>query len=375
MGDTLQFVHIADNHLGYRQYNLDEREKDIYRAFEECIDKIIEIKPDFVIHSGDLFENPEPSVNALYTAINGFKKLMEHGISVYIIHGNHDLPKRRSKKSPFTILKSILGDHFKTFNRSNYHIFKKEGKEVFIGGNDFTSRSNIEALHKTYRMIEKDSKDYKDRILLFHQSLYSYSNLPTYEIQLEDLPRGFKYYGGGHIHQRILRDMEEGILAYSGSTEIYTYDEYRDYEKNGKGFYLVDISRGDCDVESIDIKCRDFVVERAIADEESFKRFLENLRSKNEPVVICSVLRDLSEKLERALKSKKTLYNRITYLEGIAEEEVLDIAHMDVEEVFREFLKSRNYDVNFVYGIYDEVIRGRDLYKYLEDHLRGFNVK
>jgi len=371
----LQFVHISDNHLGYRQYNLDEREKDIYRAFEECIEKIVEIKPDFVVHSGDLFEHPEPSVNALYTAIEGFKKLMEHNIPIYIIHGNHDKPRRDFKKSPFTILKKVLGDYFKTFLRKKYHIFEKDGREMFIGGNDYTPRGRIDTLHETYKMIEIASRDYRDRILLFHQGLYSYSAFPTYEIQLEDLPKGFKYYAGGHIHQRMLKNVGDGILAYSGSTEIYTYDEYEDYEKNGKGFYLVDISRGECDVERIDIRCRDFVVERSIKDEEAFKRFLEKLRSKNEPVVICSILRDLSDRLERVLKSKKTLYNRITYLEGIAEEEVLDIVHMDVDKVFREFLRSRNYDVNFVYGIYSEVMRGQDLYKYLEDHLRGFEIK
>jgi len=371
----LQFVHIADNHLGYRQYNLDEREKDIYRAFGECIDKIIEIKPDFVVHSGDLFENSEPSVNALYTAIEGFKKLIESGIPIYIIHGNHEIPRRTFKKSPFTVLKKILGDHFKTFFKKKYHIFKKEGREVFIGGSDYTPRNRVDTLHEIYKMIEVASKDYRDRILLFHQDLYSYSAFPTYEIQLEDLPRGFKYYAGGHIHRRILKCVGEGILAYSGSTEICRYDEYEDYEKNRKGFYLVDISRKDFDirdVERIDIKCRDFVVDKCIIDEESFKRFLENLESKYEPVVICSVLRDLSERLERALESKKILYKKITYLDGITEEEILNIANTDVDEMFKEFLKSRNYDVNFVYGIYNEVIKGGNLYRYLEDYLRGF---
>lgn len=369
---TLQFVHIADNHLGYRQYNLDERERDIYRAFKECIDKIVEIKPDFVVHCGDLFEHSEPSVNALYTAIEGFKKLKDHNIPVYIIHGNHDKPKRDSKKSPFTILKSILGKSFTTFVRKKYHILEKEGKEIFIGGSDFTSKSNIHTLLETYRTIEQASKDYKHRILLFHQSVYSYSNLPTYEIQLNDLPQGFKYYAGGHIHRRILKRLEDGVFAYSGSTEIYTYDEYEDYEKNGKGFYLVDISGDDCDVERIDIRCRDFVVERAITDRESLNRFLEKLRSKDKPVVICSVLRDLAEKVEKALENRETLYNRITYLDNITEEEILDILHTDVDEIFKEFLKSRNYDVDFVYGIYEEVTKGGNLYKYLEDYLRNF---
>ena len=49
----MKFAHLADTHLGYRQYGLFEREKDFYEVFDKVIDKIIEEKVDFVVHSGD----------------------------------------------------------------------------------------------------------------------------------------------------------------------------------------------------------------------------------------------------------------------------------------------------------------------------------
>ena len=52
----MKFAHLADTHLGYRQFGLLEREKDFYEVFDKIIDKIIEEKVDFVIHSGDLFD-------------------------------------------------------------------------------------------------------------------------------------------------------------------------------------------------------------------------------------------------------------------------------------------------------------------------------
>ena len=38
----MKFAHLADTHLGYRQFGLLEREKDFYEVFDKIIDKIIE---------------------------------------------------------------------------------------------------------------------------------------------------------------------------------------------------------------------------------------------------------------------------------------------------------------------------------------------
>ena len=51
-----RFVHLADVHLGYRQYGLVERARDFARAFTSVIDYCVTQRPDFVVIAGDLFD-------------------------------------------------------------------------------------------------------------------------------------------------------------------------------------------------------------------------------------------------------------------------------------------------------------------------------
>ena len=53
---AFSFVHVADLHLGYAQYGLQARRDDFLKAFEEVAEKTIQLKPDFMIVAGDLFE-------------------------------------------------------------------------------------------------------------------------------------------------------------------------------------------------------------------------------------------------------------------------------------------------------------------------------
>jgi len=71
----MRFAHLADSHLGYRQYGLLERENDFYEVFDKTIDKIIESDVDFVIHSGDLFEIAKPSPEAIFGFQQSFLKI------------------------------------------------------------------------------------------------------------------------------------------------------------------------------------------------------------------------------------------------------------------------------------------------------------
>ena len=64
----MQFIHMADTHLGYRQYGLSERENDFLEVFDDIIEETVKERPDFVVHSGDLFEYSRPPTKALLTA-------------------------------------------------------------------------------------------------------------------------------------------------------------------------------------------------------------------------------------------------------------------------------------------------------------------
>ncbi|KYH39249.1 MAG: double-stranded DNA repair protein Mre11, partial [Candidatus Bathyarchaeota archaeon B26-1] len=84
------FVHVADLHLGYEQYNLKARREDFVRAFEEVVEKTLELKPDFMILAGDVFHHARPANVTLENAIRNFGRLRKAGIPVLTVDGSHD---------------------------------------------------------------------------------------------------------------------------------------------------------------------------------------------------------------------------------------------------------------------------------------------
>ena len=68
----MKFVHFSDTHLGYSDYykidphtGINQREQDFYNAWNQAIGDILQIKPDFVIHAGDLFHTSRPTNRAI----------------------------------------------------------------------------------------------------------------------------------------------------------------------------------------------------------------------------------------------------------------------------------------------------------------------
>jgi DNA repair exonuclease SbcCD nuclease subunit len=86
-----RFLHFADCHLGYRQYNNSERYNDFARAFLYVIDAAIQHKVDFVVLAGDLFQKRTIDALTLNQAIRGLDKLHNAGIPCLAVEGNHEL--------------------------------------------------------------------------------------------------------------------------------------------------------------------------------------------------------------------------------------------------------------------------------------------
>lgn len=275
----MRFAHISDTHLGFRQYGLHERELDFYHAFEQVVRKIIQERPDFVIHSGDLFDFPRPQPRALWVANRCFSKLNEKGIPVYAITGNHDMLMRRGAMPPH-VLFSGLGMRMITEEEP---FFVHKG--VFIGGSPYTSKYFSSRLLETMSILSKNAGKHGKSILVMHQGIERF--LPhENEVKLDDIPKNFDYYAMGHIHSRIQHAFGKGKLAYAGSTDLWSLNEYDDYKKNGKGFYLVDLDGDEPSVQSVNIELsREIIKERLSAgklDEElsRLKKVLSGLGSK-----------------------------------------------------------------------------------------------
>jgi len=77
-------------------------------------------------------------------------------------------------------------------------------------------------------------------IFLFHMALELPAVTPPHieaEASPEQLPEGFDYFAGGHVHQPLKSQFKNGLLVYSGCTETVNYDDAR----IEKGFYHVEV--------------------------------------------------------------------------------------------------------------------------------------
>ncbi|WP_458404781.1 metallophosphoesterase family protein [Methanobrevibacter sp.] len=230
----MKFAHLADTHLGYRQYGLFEREKDFYEVFEKVIDKIIEENVDFVIHSGDLFETARPSPLALLTFQKGLLKLKGAGIPMYAIAGNHDVVMRKGSIPPQVIFKKSGLKVISNINPTYMH------GDVFIAGLPYYPASHGKALRTKLADLSKKASHHEKSILVLHQGIDKYFGY-NYELEIGEIPDNFNYYALGHIHKYVNDKFGKGRLVYPGSSEIWKTSELKDYLENGKGFVVVDM--------------------------------------------------------------------------------------------------------------------------------------
>ena len=156
----MKFAHIADTHLGYKQYGLLERENDFYYTFNKIVDKIIEERVDFVIHSGDLFETNRPSPKALVTFQNALLKLRKADIPMYGITGNHDVIQRKGFVPPQELFRKL---GFRLIDQQRP--FYLEG-DIFITGIPYMSKSMKPLLMKKLEEASKKAEEYEKDVLL-----------------------------------------------------------------------------------------------------------------------------------------------------------------------------------------------------------------
>lgn len=102
----MKIIHFSDTHLWITLENT-SREFDFYSNFEIIIENILKEKPDYVIHSWDLFHTSKPSNKAISVVVSNFLKLSEAWIKVIMIAWNHDTPRLSTTTHSFEIFKEL----------------------------------------------------------------------------------------------------------------------------------------------------------------------------------------------------------------------------------------------------------------------------
>jgi len=267
-------AHISDTHLGYSQFNLEEREEDVYDAFEQAINTAIRERVKIVILAGDLFHMPKPHGEAIVKFGDALKKLKEKNIKTFFVLGEHDISRIRGV--PVSYLFHNLDFAYYLKNGQPYEV-----DDILLIGFDKYRRSEIEDLRNKLKEAEKRAQTFSDhRILVLHQGLLEFSDLAG-EMSSNDLPSNFTYYAMGHYHNRYEKRFEHlgGPLAYPGSIEVTSSESVREADK---GFYLVDLSAKEASLNWIKLDIRPQVA--ANVNYDNIQREIKELISKFKPL-------------------------------------------------------------------------------------------
>ncbi|MEM4674857.1 MAG: DNA repair exonuclease [Nitrososphaerota archaeon] len=250
-------AHVSDTHLGYKQYNLDEREDDFNKVFEEFVDKVLEDHVKVVVHSGDMFDSFRPTIKALYTAKEQLKRLKDKNVKVFTVLGDHDFPKRRGMPPHklFDDSLTLLGVEERGRGVRRGCIVESDGKEVYVGGVVNMTRRYRDVLLSELNRVVEEARKYWRSVVVMHQAVNVYMDY-DFQLSVNEIPTGVSYYAMGHFHNRRKMTIGDGVLAYAGSTEITRRDEIDEWKRNGKGFYLIDVSSDIPEVQPVELSVR-----------------------------------------------------------------------------------------------------------------------
>ena len=301
----MRIVHCADSHLGLSAFHrldpetgMNLREKQIYRHFLEGIDRIIAIRPDAVVHAGDIFHSVKPKTMAYTTALEALSRLGNAGIPLVVIAGNHDMAKSRYTTSPFEVL--------------NYHAaplhaaYRYRYEPVDLGDTRFHLIPNLLQADQYREEFDRIESLRNGRNVLVTHGLattlrdYRLNTVMEHEIDSTMLSPDFDYIALGHFHGR--RQVAERAW-YCGSQEYCSYGEIHD----GKGALVTDLARGTVEplelprtpmVDLGEVKCGD-LSPRQVG--EAIAAHVEGIRFGEEPPMAMVTLTGADRKTLQAM--------------------------------------------------------------------------
>jgi DNA repair exonuclease SbcCD nuclease subunit len=245
----MRLVHLADIHLGFRQYQrqtptgINQREADVAVSLRRTIDKVIELKPELVLIAGDVFHAVRPSNPAILYAFQEFLRLtqMLPDADIVMIAGNHDTPRTAENVC-------IL----RLFTQLGITVVEKEAKRITFHERDLSILAVPDM--GIAPSFEPDPAA-KYNILLLHGEIEGV--LPRSGRELDRRPMGitrqelhaelWDYIALGHYH--VYREVEPNAF-YSGSIDFTSTNSWGEKAEEdaaktgGKGIIERDLVTG-----------------------------------------------------------------------------------------------------------------------------------
>ena len=248
----MRLVHLSDLHLGYRQYQrltptgVNQREADVAATFRFAVDRVIELKPELVVVSGDVFHNVRPTNQAILHAFLQFSRLVTAlpNSAIVVVAGNHDTPRT-----------SESGGILQLFAQIGLDVVDREPKRLSYPQLDLSVLAvpDVPGLVKPSFNVDPAARF---NVLVMHCGIEGLNDTapwsrPPVEVSVQELNApAWDYIALGDCH--VYREVQPNAF-YAGSidyTSLDTWGERREEDPKGKegprgkGFVECDLTTG-----------------------------------------------------------------------------------------------------------------------------------
>lgn len=231
----MRLIHLADLHLGFRAYSrvndngVNRREADVFKAFREALDRIVELQPDLVLLAGDIFHVPRPGNLAICQTQRELMRFRSRcAAPIVAIAGNHEAIKTTDNRCILDLL-SLIPDVTVVTTKPEAVVIDKI--RIFC-----LPHSALETIEQV--VVNPDSSfDYN--LLMLHGTVDSdrINDYGGYDIPAKILQLPWDYVACGHYHgfTHLGRN-----AYYAGAIERTSNDIWQEAEEF-KGFIEFDL--------------------------------------------------------------------------------------------------------------------------------------
>jgi len=245
----MRLVHLADIHLGFRQYQrqtpggINQREADVAASMRRVIDKVIELKPDLVLIAGDVFHAVRPPNPAILHAFIQFSRLRANlpDARIVMVAGNHDTPRTAE-----------TGCILKLFAPLGIEVAADDSRRISFPEHDLAVLAVPDRPREKARLEPDPTVKYN--VLMLHGEIEGV--LPSYGRELDRSPttisltelatHKWDYVALGHYH--VFRSLDphsfySGSIDYTSTNPWGELTEEQQTGVKGKGFIEYDLVR------------------------------------------------------------------------------------------------------------------------------------
>ena len=220
----VRIAHISDTHIRNLKFH-----KQYKVAFDDMYKQLRELKPDYIVHCGDIAHRKTDISPELVDMTNDFIKNLADIAPTHIILGNHDGNLRNETRQ------DAISPIISAMDNDNVFLYKNSG-EHDIGDNIVL---NVLSVFDKDNWLTTPSNNEKINVALYHGSVAGCKTetgfMLEHGIDISELER-FDYAMLGDIHKTNQRLDHDGRVRYCGSTIQQNHGE-----TNDKGFLIWDI--------------------------------------------------------------------------------------------------------------------------------------